>query len=113
MEDEDARWELMDTLSDSVECSFCPAELDREDSKACVYCGRPICGDCKHEILYETLCPECCVCKVCGNEAVYACDRCSKLMCPDHIYERHYTERDTGYQENFLLCDPCLEPKEN
>lgn len=92
-----------------VECCFCPEEVDRESAKTCSTCSRVVCGECTHEIFTETYCPECSVCKLCGNEAVYACDRCSTLCCPNCISERYYTERDTGYQENYLMCSKCID----
>src|SRR5690242_7958219 len=108
----DQRWESMDDyefLCMNTDCDF--TTHDKTELKACINCGRVYCDGCLAEIGTEKYCSDCGVCRKCGSEALYFCDNCSVLLCPEDVHEVEYRDDSTGFHDVSLLCLDCKDKR--
>ena len=103
-----ATYEYLYPIGD-IECAFCPMPIDRDKPVTCIECGRVLCEEHTQRICTEAYCPECGVCRTCGSEALFACDKCSDLACPDHCSEQRDEDPITGYVDTYLTCCKCTD----
>src|SRR5678809_571974 len=112
LEDRTQIWEMMD--DDSYECMNLSCDFgthDKSELKACIECGRVYCPEHLAEIGSEYYCGDCGVCKKCGSEALYFCEYCSDLLCPDHTIEVEERCNESGYHNVVLMCGRCKEDR--
>jgi hypothetical protein len=89
-------------------CMRCPNVRLKDELRACIECGVVLCEDCTYHLGMSDYCNQCCRCIVCNNEAIFFCQSCSDLLCPDHVREYYILDMETGYKEREKRCQACL-----
>ena len=88
------------------ECMRCSNKGTPNDLVACINCGVVLCADCTFRLGQGDYCRSCCKCNFCQNEALYYCQLCSDLLCPQHSQDAFEWDDATGYRQVETKCCP-------